>query len=250
MDTLVVQNHLSSAEKAKLARQYSTLVRSIAKRMAQKLPDHVELDDLVQDGVVGLMDALNRFDPSKGIQFQTYATSRIRGAILDSLRSGDWVSRGARRRARELSTHEEQLGHSLGRQPQVEELAAFANLPVGEIRRRKHESSSLSVVSLQQHAAGFEDDSCWADQLMDESAGTEEVVMRGCKKELLLAGLQGLKERERTILWLYYFEELAIREIGEIFGVSEARISQIHGRCLRKLREHLQTADQIQKKAS
>jgi RNA polymerase sigma factor FliA len=250
VDTLVVQNHLSAAEKAQLARQYASLVRSIAKRMAQKLPDHVELDDLVQDGAVGLMDALNRFDPSKGIQFQTYATSRIRGAILDSLRSGDWVSRGARRRARELSTHEEQLAHSLGRQPQIEEIAAVANLTPAEIRRRKHESSSLTVVSLQQQAASFEDESCWADQLVDESAMTEDAAMRACKKELLFAGLQGLKERERTILWLYYFEELAIREIGEIFGVSEARISQIHGRCLRKLREQLEAADQIQKKAS
>lgn len=250
MDTLVAPTQLSAADKMRLAKQYAGLVRTLARRIAQKLPDHVELDDLIQDGNVGLLDALNRFDPSKGIQFQTYATNRVRGAILDSLRSGDWVSRGARRRARELSQEEEKLTHQLGRQPRLHELAQSTSLTQAEVWRRKHESSKLAVVSLQQPAPQQEEENCWGDTLVDDSPTVEERAMSTCRQQMLLEGLHTLSERERTILALYYFEELCIREIGTIFGVSEARISQIHSRSLRKLREVFQAQDQICRKVS
>lgn len=235
-----VGKHFSAAEKQELARRYAGLVKHVALRMAATLPTHIELDDLINDGVVGLMDALNRFDPSKGVKFQTFAATRIRGAMLDALRAQDWASRGARRRGRELQKAEEKLCHDLGRRPKSEELARFAGLTPRELARRKQERSVGQLSSLEQlRCRGDESEELFGNALVDHSAAVEEHCFRGQCREHLLHGLKSLPERDRLILALYYFEELNIREIGLILGVSEARISQLHGRSLRRLRESL-----------
>lgn len=237
----ILKTSLTPQEKQQYAQQYAGLVKHIACRMAISLPEHLEVDDLINDGVVGLMDALNRFDPSKGIKFQTFAATRIRGAILDALRALDWASRGARKRNRELQGAEEKLSHSLGRQPTAEELAQFAGITVEEVRRRRKEHSCSHLVSLDAQRSRTQDDSedRLADYLPDDSAQVDEAVHKAHVRGMIRRGLETLSEREQLILSLYYFEELNIREIGYIIGVSEARISQIHSRCLKKLREYL-----------
>lgn len=237
----IIQTQLSPEEKKDLAAQYAKLVKHIALRMAVKLPAHIEVDDLIHDGVIGLMDALNRFDPSKRIKFQTFASTRIHGAMLDALRAMDWASRGARRRGRELHLAEEQLHQTLGRQPNTQELAGFTGLTPDELRRRKQETTLVHLVSLDESRSNSEecDDSLGAS-LIDDSANVVEFCFQAEKKQMLLRALKTLPERDQLILNLYYFEEMNIREIGAVLGVSEARISQLHGRCMRRLREFLE----------
>ncbi len=235
-----LKNSLSAQERRELAKKYAGLVKHIASRMGNSLPPHVELEDLIHDGVVGLMDALQRYDPGRGIKFETFAATRIRGAILDALRASDWASRGARRRSRELAKAEESLVQKLGRFPTPDEVGTFTGLPKDELRRRKHEMNSLYVMALEERKPGSSnEDERWSENLPDTTVSVEDAVLREQRKQMLMTGLKTLSEREQQILSLYYFDELSIKEVGKVFGVSEARISQIHGRCLRKMREFL-----------
>jgi RNA polymerase sigma factor for flagellar operon FliA len=231
---------LSAQERDALASQYAGLVKHIASRMSVMLPAHIEMEDLIHDGVIGLMDALNRFDPSKGVKFQTYAANRIRGAMLDALRSLDWVSRGARRRARELHVAEQTLSQSIGRQPSLDELTSHSGLSRTEVWRRQQERDLGFLASLDEVRSTSDDfEERLGDTLRDPHADVEGAALKSSRREALLRGLKSLSEREQLILSLYYFEDLNIREIGTILGVSEARISQLHSRCMRKLREIL-----------
>jgi len=237
----IIQTHFSQEEKQELATQYARLVKHIALRLAVKLPVHIQVDDLIHDGVIGLMEALNRFDPSKRIKFQTFASTRIQGAMLDALRAQDWASRGARRRGRELHLAEEQLNQSLGRAPSTQELAELTGLKPDELRRRKQESTLVHLVSLDdRHRNGDEFDDSLSESIVDESANVVDFCFQAEKKQMLLRALTRLPERDQLILNLYYFEEMNIREIGAILSVSEARISQLHARSMRRLRELLE----------
>jgi RNA polymerase sigma factor for flagellar operon FliA len=235
------QNRLSPEEKDQLAAQYAGLVKHIAFRLAVTLPNRIEVEDLVHDGVIGLMEALNRFDPSKGVKFQTFAATRIRGAILDALRNLDWLSRGARHRSKEVHLAEEALGHEVGRKPTLEELSNHCGLSLVELQRRRFESELGFVASLDEVRTGTEDnDERLADKVADPSSDMDEFVERTHRREALRRGLETLRERERLVLALYYFEEMNIREIGKILGVSEPRVSQLLGRSIRKLKAFLE----------
>ena len=231
---------LSQEDRDRLIREHAGLVKHIASRMAVVLPRHVDMDDLIHDGVLGLMDAINRFDASRGIQFRTFAATRIRGSILDALRSLDWVSRGGRRRSRELRKLEEQLRHELGRDPSREELAARAGLSPEELDERRAEAADDRVVSLDELRSLSEGVSeSPAARLQDPTVNVEREALVGQKKAILLEALRTLSEREQLVLSLYYFEDVNIKEIAQILGVSEPRVSQIHSRCRAKLKERL-----------
>lgn len=231
---------LSPEEREQLVRDHAGLVKHIAARMAVMLPAQVELDDLIHDGVLGLIDAVNRFDPSRGIQFRTFASNRIRGSILDALRAMDWVSRGGRRRTRELRRAEEELRQELGRDPSRAELGERVGLNPDELAARQTEASEERVVSLDELRSLSEGaPEAPGARLHDPSADVNEQVMRGRRKELLLEALKTLSERDQLVLSLYYFEDLNIKEIARVLGVSEPRVSQIHTRCRARLKEHL-----------
>lgn len=231
---------LSEAEKEEFAIKYAGLVKHIAKRMAMGIPQHVDTEDLINEGVVGFMEALQRFDFNNGAQFQTFATTRIRGAILDSLRKKDFASRGARRRLRELHRAEESLLQELGRYPTPAELAYRMGVKVEEVARRKREGHLGYVSSLNEDAMRTESNETHLDNLRDSEPAVIEQVERSEKVEKLREQLAFLPEREQLLLNLYYFEGLNISEIAQVLGVSEARISQLHRRALRKLREGLE----------
>lgn len=230
-------NALSPEQKKELATQYAGLVKHIASRMAVMFPSHVEIDDLINDGAIGLMEALNRFDPSKGVKFLTFATNRIRGSILDALRSLDWVSRGGRRRCKEMRQFEDALAHELGRRPTLDELAEFSGLSREELQRRRREYELSQLASLDEvRSKNPDQEDRLSDSIIDVNNDLEKITNMQFRREALLEGLKTLSEREQLVLSLYYFEELNIREIGRILGVSEPRVSQLHQRCIKKLR--------------
>lgn len=218
-----------------LIQQHSQLVRSIARRMSSRLPSHLEEQDLVQDGTIGLMEAIERYDDGRGVKFQTFAATRIRGSILDGLRQHDWVSRGGRRRVREMNKAEESLSQDLKRTPTEAELAQHTSLTVQEIKRRRREGRQSVVLALDDVTTGAE-----ASRVPDARADVETTFARQETSRDLSASLERLDQREAMILKMYYHQELGVKEIAAQLGVSSARVSQLHTRALGKMRTRLQ----------
>ena len=228
------------AERERLLVEQLPQVRYIARRIHDRLPRHVLLEDLVHAGVVGLIDALQKFDHNKQVQFGSYAKFRIRGAILDSLRELDWSPRDLRRKARRLEEAHNQLRSSLGRNPSEPELAAELGIDLRGLQLLLGEISGLEIGSLRVDSArdGHEEDSC--EYLPDDSEETPLFLcLRSEMKDLLARAIAELPEKEQQVLALYYYEELTMKEVGVILGVGESRVSQIHSMAVIRLRARL-----------
>ena len=212
-------------------------VRYLARRIHERLPRHVPLEDLVHAGVIGLIDALNKFDRSKHVQFGSYAKFRIRGAILDSLREMDWGPRELRRKARGVEEAQRKLSLELSRAPTEVEVAAELKLELREFQRLLTELDGLEVGSLHLESPwdGKDEDLC--DYLPNAPEDTPFFrCMRSEMKELLARAVSDLPEKEQQVLALYYFEELTMKEVGAVLGIGESRVSQIHSLAVVRLR--------------
>jgi RNA polymerase sigma factor for flagellar operon FliA len=226
-------------------------VRYLARRIHERLPRHVPLEDMVHAGVIGLIDALNKFDRSKRVQFGSYAKFRIRGAILDSLREMDWGPRGLRRKERRVEEAQRTLSLDLSRSPTEMEVAAELNLELREFQQLLTELDGLEVSSLHLESPwdGKEEDLC--DSLANAPEDTPFFrCMRSEMKELLARAVADLPEKERQVLALYYFEELTMKEVGAVLGIGESRVSQIHSLALVRLRVRLDELMSAAKPAS
>ncbi|MFC6644297.1 sigma-70 family RNA polymerase sigma factor [Granulicella cerasi] len=226
----------SQAERDALLMEHLPSVRYIARRIHERLPQHVELEDLVSAGVVGLIDAMSKFDHSKRVQFKSYAQFRIRGAILDSLRMLDWSPRELRRKGRAVEEAIRSATLKLGRAPQDQEIAAELGMKLEEYQRLLGDLKGLEIGSL--HAERGEDS---GDEELAYVPGSPEedplfICLKGEMRERLAAGIEALPEKERLVLTLYYFEELTMKEIGRTLGVVESRVSQIHSSAVVRLR--------------
>jgi RNA polymerase sigma factor for flagellar operon FliA len=215
-------------------------VRYLARRIHERLPRHVPIEDMVHAGVIGLIDALNKFDRSKHVQFGSYAKFRIRGAILDSLREMDWGPRELRRKARRVEEAQRKLSLDLSRAPTEVEVAAELNLELREFQQLLRELDGLEVRSLHLESPwdGKEEDLC--DYLPNAPEDTPFFCcMRSEMKELLARAVADLPEKEQQVLALYYFEELTMKEVGAALGIGESRVSQIHSLAVVRLRARL-----------
>jgi RNA polymerase sigma factor FliA len=224
-----IANKQDDGDRERLLVEQLPQVRYIARRIHERLPRHVLLEDMVHAGVVGLIDALHKFDGSKHVQFSSYAKFRIRGAILDSLREMDWSPRDLRRKARRLEEAHNTLRSSLGRNPSETELAVEMNIPLRGLQLLLGEISSLELGSLRVESPldGREQDLC--EYLPDDSEQTPLFLcLRSEMTHLLARAIADLPERERRVLALYYYEELTMKEAGTILGLGESRVSQIH----------------------
>lgn len=227
-------------DKEDLVRQHAPLVKRLAFQLMTKLPASVQVDDLVQNGMIGLLDALNRFEEGMGAQFETYAAQRIRGAMLDGLRDNDWVPRGVRREMRRVEVAIHKLEHEHGRPPSEGELALALGLAIGDYQKLLQEARGHQLVYLEDLAGDQEesylDRSCAGPALADPAALLEDVDA----KRVLVAGIEALPEREKTVMALYYDEELNLKEIGEVLGVTESRVCQLHSQAIARLRVAMQ----------
>jgi RNA polymerase sigma factor for flagellar operon FliA len=222
-----------------LMENYLHLVRYNAERIHVKLPDEVELDDLMSAGIFGLMDAINAFDMERGVKFETYCAPRIRGAILDELRSMDWVPRLVRSRSHKMDGATKQLEVELGRAPTNEELAKRLKVPMSEFDKMAKDASAVGLVSLSRK--WFETDSnkdVREIDILEDKRGADPVreIQRKDLKELIT---KGLSRAERLIIILYYFEEMTMKEIGATLDLSESRVSQMHSSILARLKAQM-----------
>jgi RNA polymerase sigma factor FliA len=228
-----------SGEEERLLLEHLPIVRFLARRIHERLPQHVEMEDLVSAGVVGLMDAFTKFDPRKKVQFRSYAQFRIRGAILDSLRTLDWSPRELRRKGRAVEEAIRVLTARLGRAPDEMEIAAELDVSLDQYQALLGNLKGLEIGTL--HAEHNEDSG--EEELAYVPGQPEDDplfrCLRGELKERLADSIERLPERERLVMTLYYYEELTMREIGLALGVVESRISQIHASAVVHLRAAL-----------
>ncbi len=230
---------MDSQERDRMLVEHLPTVRFIAHKIHARLPQHVELEDLISAGVVGLIDAFGKFDHSKQVQFKSYAQFRIRGAILDSLRVLDWSPRELRRKGRAVEEAIRTLTQRVRRAPVEQEIAAELKMPLGEYQQLLGDLKGLEIGSL--HMERTEDSG--DDELAYVAGSPEEdplfICMKGEMKQLLADAIDELPEKERLVLTLYYFEELTMKEIGATLGVVESRVSQIHSSAVVRLRSAL-----------
>jgi len=221
---------------------YSPLVKYVAARVAVGLPQHVDGSDLVSYGIIGLIDAIDRFDPVRQVKFETYAIPRIRGAIIDELRAIDWVPRSVRAKARAVEQAYQTLEATLLRTPTDAEVAAELDISERELQDILRQVSFVGVAALDEvFMVGGErtDRTTLGDTIPDASDGPVALFEDKESKEILAQAIMGLGDRERKVLSLYYYEGLTLAEIGEILGVTESRVCQIHTKAVLQLRAKL-----------
>ncbi|MFB6357231.1 MAG: RNA polymerase sigma factor WhiG [bacterium] len=222
--------------------QYSPLVKHVVGKLAKKMPPNVDFDDLVGYGTLGLIDAIEKFDHTRGIKFKTYAIPRIRGSILDELRARDWIPRSVRRKARRIENAIETLENMHGRTVSNEEVAEYMGMDLEEFNDMLSEVSGTSLLSLDEMWSVNEDDDEVPLQEAIESEQAEQpdsVVEREEVKQRLVDEIRELPEKERIVITLYYYEDLTLREIGESLDLTESRVSQIHSKATATLRGRL-----------
>ena len=226
------------ASRERLILQYSPLVKYVAGRVSVGLPATIEHADLVSYGMFGLIDAIEKFDLAKGVKFETYAISRIKGAIIDELRSIDWIPRSVRSKAREVEKALTALEVKLRRTPTEEELAAELDMGIKELRQVLTQVSLVSVVALDESFAGEDAErQALVDTLQDPKAPDPESSYEDVEMRAMLAeALNRMSEREKTVLVLYYFEGMTLAQIGQVLGVTESRVCQMHTKAVLGLR--------------
>ncbi|HEY2327328.1 MAG TPA: RNA polymerase sigma factor WhiG [Gaiellaceae bacterium] len=230
------------AVRDRLILTYAPLVKYVAGRLGSGLPAHVDEGDLVSYGLLGLIGAIDRYDPDRDIKFETYAIMRIKGAIIDELRALDWVPRSVRSRAREIERAIRELEAKLGRAPEDEEIAGKLGITTDELEESLTDISRSSIAALDElwSVSGEGDQVSLLDTIEDASGvrpadSLDETELR----ETLADAIARLPEREKLVITLYYYEELTLREIGEVLGVTESRVSQLHTKAVLRLRSRL-----------
>ncbi len=222
-----------------LMEHYRHLVRYAAERLYSKLPDEVELDDLISAGIFGLMDAIDAFDSTRGVKFETYCSPRIRGSILDELRSMDWVPRLVRARASQLAKATHSLETHLGRKPVKEEIAGELDMDIEEFDRLQRDANAINLVSLntKYNDSDGEKDIREIDVIKDKKS--EDPLIEAQKRDLKNLLTKGLTRAERLIIVLYYYEEMTMKEIGATLDLSESRVSQMHSSIVARLKAQM-----------
>jgi RNA polymerase sigma factor FliA len=236
------QGKLSTVERDQLIIRYAPWVKFIALRMAAKLPSHIQAEDLISAGIIGLINALDKFNPAREVQFKTYAQIRIQGAIKDELRALDWASRSMRQKVKRLEHAYAILEQELGRPPASEEVANSLGIEMDEFEEMLDDVKGTSLVSLEELGQGpaSEDKTNFLEALLtrEDQDPLEVLNLQDLKKALSLA-IGELPEKERLVLSLYYFEDLTMKELGKVLNLTESRISQLHTQTVLRLRSKL-----------
>jgi RNA polymerase sigma factor for flagellar operon FliA len=222
-----------------MLKQYSPLVRRLAHQMIAKLPANVEIDDLIQVGMIGLTDAMTRFDHKQGVQFETFATQRIRGAMLDELRGADWMSRGNRKQQRDIEKAVRSLEQQLGRAPAESEIAKEMGISLADYQELLGKVRGTQLIYLED-MSGDEGDADFLDRhVADENENPLAMLQDRRMREALVAAIKLLPEREQYVMSMYYEQDMNLKEIAAVLGVTESRVCQLHSQSIARLRARL-----------
>ncbi len=225
-----------------LIRQYQPLVRKLAHHMMAKLPANVQVDDLIQVGLIGLSEALSRFEANQGVQFETFATQRIRGAMLDELRENDWVSRGTRKSQKEIEESLRRLEHRLGRSPLESEIAADLGMSLVDYQSLLGKVRGTQLVYLEDMTRNQEDEDSFLDRHMGDAEADPLNVLRDHRlRQALVTAIKNLPEREQYIMSMYYEQDMNLKEIAAVLDVTESRVCQLHSQSIARLRAKMRT---------
>ena len=237
-------NRLSAQQKDKLIMEYAPLIKFIAQKIAVRLPSNIELDDLISSGVIGLMDAIDKYDPTRDNKFKTYAEFRIRGAILDELRAQDWVPRSVRDKAKLLDRTYASLEQQLGRQATDEEVAGELKVSMEEFYDLINQVRPVSLLSIDDSNTFSNVDKKSILNLLEATKINNPFNQLNLKsvKEVVTKAIEELPEKQRLVLSLYYYEDLNLKEIGKVLDVTESRVSQLHAQAVTRLRSKLMIA--------
>lgn len=237
MNNLAMYNQTNkhNGDKEELVSKYAGLVKRIAYHIMSRLPPSVQVDDLIQAGMIGLLEAAKNYDADQGASFETYAGIRIRGAMLDEIRKGDWAPRSVHRKARQVAEAVRAIENSSGRDARDHEVAKALDMSVDEYHKTLQDASGCRLLSFEEMGAS---DDAFPTRSSDQMGPFDGVQKEDFKKNLS-EEIAGLPERERMVLTLYYEEDLNLREIGAVIGVSESRVSQIHSQALIRLQSRL-----------
>jgi RNA polymerase sigma factor for flagellar operon FliA len=235
----IVRSRQAKEKNDAVIMKYAPLIKYIATRIAARLPMHIEIQDLINSGVLGLMDAIEKFDPEKAVKFETYAEYRIKGAILDSLRALDWVPRSVRKVATLLENTYVDLEKKLGRPAHDEEVAEAMDIDVEKLHKLMSRVSHVSMVSLERDSRNSTQTSL-LDRLInpDDVTGYDKLDTEELR-EVLAESVEKLPEKEQTVIALYYYDEMTMKEIGKVLNLTESRVSQIHTKAVLRLRGKL-----------
>ena len=233
---------ITTENREEVIKRYSPMIKYVANRIAMRLPPHIEVDDLISVGVLGLMDAISKYDSSRGAKFKTYAEFRVRGAILDELRAMDWVPRTIRQKASSVDKVVQTLQAKLSRSPEDEEVAKEMGISLDQFHDTLNETKSIPIFSLED--LGIAKESGEQQSLLDCLAGKADAdpqtqIRLIELKEIIAKAIDALPEKERLMVSLYYYEELTMKEIGAVLEITESRVSQIHSKAVYRLRTKL-----------
>lgn len=226
-------------DRSQYVNQYAPLVKRMAHHILARLPPSVQLDDLVQAGLIGLMDAVNRYEESQGAQFETYATQRIRGAILDELRANDWLPRGLRKSQRDIESAIHKMEHKLGRAPTESEVAKYMKISLEEYQDLLGEARGYQLVYFDDMKDRDSDEDYHERHSADSTYEPLEQVKDARFKQALVKAIDDLPEREKQMMGMYYEQDMNFREIAAVLGVTESRVCQIHSQSIARLRSKL-----------
>lgn len=229
---------LTLQQKDLVIAEYAPLIKFIAQKIAMRLPSNIELDDLISSGVIGLMDAIDKYDETRDNKFKTYAEFRIRGSILDELRAQDWVPRSVRDKAKLLDRATTKLEAQLGRNPEDEEVADHMGVSMDEYYSLVNQVKPVSVLSIDEQATYSTIDKRSLLTIVDGYKGQNPFFQVSSKKvkKMIAKSIESLPERQRLVLSLYYYEDLNLKEIGKVLRVTESRVSQLHAQAVTKLK--------------